>query len=69
MIYTILGRCQRAGRLGFGIATFSITVGLYCNGVAANRRVPPLRLPSTALEAGAAPGSGRDDGIILARGA
>jgi len=37
--YTILGRCQRTARLGIGIATFSITVGLYCNGVAANTGV------------------------------
>jgi len=27
MTYTILGRCQNTGRLGIGIATFSITVG------------------------------------------
>ena len=39
MTYTILGRCQRTGRLGIGIATFSITVGMYCNGVAANTGV------------------------------
>ena len=39
MTYTILGRCQRTGRLGIGIATFSITVGLYCNGVASNTGV------------------------------
>ncbi|HEY0181809.1 MAG TPA: DUF1028 domain-containing protein [Rhodopila sp.] len=35
MTYTVLGRCPRTGRLGIGIATFSITVGLYCNGVKA----------------------------------
>jgi uncharacterized Ntn-hydrolase superfamily protein len=39
MTYTILGRCRRTGRLGIGIATFSITVGLYCNGVQANTGV------------------------------
>src|SRR5258708_39233946 len=33
MTYTKLGRCQRTGRLGIGIATFSITVGRYCYGV------------------------------------
>ncbi|MFZ5781689.1 MAG: DUF1028 domain-containing protein [Pseudomonadota bacterium] len=33
MTYTILGRCHRTGRLGIGIATFSITVGRYCYGV------------------------------------
>jgi uncharacterized Ntn-hydrolase superfamily protein len=33
MTYTILGRCARTGRLGIGIATFSITVGRYCYGV------------------------------------
>src|SRR5262249_59078032 len=35
MTYTILGRCPRTGRLGIGIATFSITVGRYCRGVKA----------------------------------
>jgi len=35
MTYTILGRCERTGRLGIGIATFSITVGRYCHGVRA----------------------------------
>jgi uncharacterized Ntn-hydrolase superfamily protein len=35
MTFTILGRCQRTGRLGIGIATFSITVGRYCRGVKA----------------------------------
>lgn len=35
MTYTVLGHCPRTGRLGIGIATFSITVGLYCNGVRA----------------------------------
>jgi uncharacterized Ntn-hydrolase superfamily protein len=39
MTYTILGRCARTGRLGLGVATFSITVGLYCNGVQANTGV------------------------------
>jgi len=29
MTYTILGRCAKTGRLGIGIATFSITVGRY----------------------------------------
>ena len=29
MTFTILGRCARTGRLGIGIATFSITVGRY----------------------------------------
>jgi len=33
MTYTILARCPRTGRLGIGIATYSISVGLYCNGV------------------------------------
>src|SRR5713226_2593375 len=35
MTYTVLGRCHRTGRLGIGIATFSITVGRYCRGVRA----------------------------------
>jgi len=28
--YTVIGRCQRSGRLGIGIATFSLAVGSYC---------------------------------------
>jgi uncharacterized Ntn-hydrolase superfamily protein len=39
MTYTILGRCHRTGRLGIGIATFSITVGRYCYGVKSNAGV------------------------------
>ena len=35
MTYTVLGRCHRTGRVGIGIATFSITVGRYCHGVKA----------------------------------
>jgi uncharacterized Ntn-hydrolase superfamily protein len=35
MTYTILGRCARTGRLGVGIATFSITVGRYAHCVKA----------------------------------
>ena len=35
MTYTIIGRCHRTGRLGIGIATFSITVGRYSRGVRA----------------------------------
>jgi uncharacterized Ntn-hydrolase superfamily protein len=31
MTYTILGRCAETGRLGIGIATFSITVGRYAH--------------------------------------
>ncbi|MFO1080754.1 MAG: DUF1028 domain-containing protein [Reyranellaceae bacterium] len=39
MTYTILGRCARTGRLGIGIATFSITVGRYARGVRSNTGV------------------------------
>ena len=39
MTYTILGRCPRTGRVGIGIATFSITVGRYCWGVKSNTGV------------------------------
>jgi uncharacterized Ntn-hydrolase superfamily protein len=39
MTYTVLGRCHRTGRLGIGIATFSITVGRYCYGVKSNAGV------------------------------
>ena len=30
MTFTIIGRCQRTGRLGIGIATYSLAVGSYC---------------------------------------
>jgi uncharacterized Ntn-hydrolase superfamily protein len=33
MTYTIVARCPRSGQLGIGIATYSICVGLYCNGL------------------------------------
>jgi len=33
MTFSLLGRCARTGRLGIGIATFSITVGRYAHGV------------------------------------
>jgi uncharacterized Ntn-hydrolase superfamily protein len=39
MTYTVLGRCHRTGRVGIGIATFSITVGRYCWGVKSNAGV------------------------------
>jgi uncharacterized Ntn-hydrolase superfamily protein len=39
MTYTILGRCARTGRLGIGIATFSITVGRYAHCARANTGV------------------------------
>ena len=39
MTFTIVARCPNSGQVGIGIATFSITVGLYCNGVAANTGV------------------------------
>lgn len=31
MTYTILGRCAKTGRLGIGIATYSVTVGRYAH--------------------------------------
>jgi uncharacterized Ntn-hydrolase superfamily protein len=34
--YTVMARCPRTGHLGLGIATYSIAVGLYCNGIRAN---------------------------------
>ena len=34
MTYTIIGRCERSGRLGLGIATYSLAVGSYCPFVA-----------------------------------
>ena len=39
MTFTVIGHCPRTGRLGIGIATFSITVGLYTNGVRARTGV------------------------------
>jgi uncharacterized Ntn-hydrolase superfamily protein len=36
MTYTVLGRCPRTGRLGIGIATFSLAVGGYCPFVKSN---------------------------------
>jgi uncharacterized Ntn-hydrolase superfamily protein len=39
MTYTVIGRCERTGRLGIGIATYSITVGRYCTGLRARTGV------------------------------
>ena len=39
MTFTVIGHCPRTGRLGIEIATFSITVGMYCNGVRARTGV------------------------------
>ena len=39
MTYTVLGRCHRTGRVGIGIATFSITVRRYCYCVKSNAGV------------------------------
>ncbi|MFO1080752.1 MAG: DUF1028 domain-containing protein [Reyranellaceae bacterium] len=36
MTYTLLARCPKSGQMGIGIATYSICVGLYCNGLKAN---------------------------------
>jgi uncharacterized Ntn-hydrolase superfamily protein len=36
MTFTIVARCPRTGQVGIGIATYSICVGLYCNGLRAN---------------------------------
>ena len=30
MTYTVVARCQDSGRIGLGIATYSIAVGGYC---------------------------------------
>src|SRR6266446_7822194 len=35
MTYSIIARCPRTGRLGLGIATFSIGVGGRCEGIMA----------------------------------
>jgi uncharacterized Ntn-hydrolase superfamily protein len=36
MTYTLLARCPKSGQVGIGIATYSICVGLYCNGLRGN---------------------------------
>jgi uncharacterized Ntn-hydrolase superfamily protein len=36
MTFTIVARCPRTGQMGIGIATYSICVGLYCNGLRGN---------------------------------
>ncbi|MCH8205401.1 MAG: DUF1028 domain-containing protein [Chloroflexi bacterium] len=65
MTYTIIGRCPRTGRLGIGIATFSLAVGGYCPSVrpdvgAVSSQAyanPQLRgLAVQALENGLSPG-------------
>lgn len=33
MTFTLVARCPKTGQLGIGIATYSICVGLYCNGL------------------------------------
>jgi uncharacterized Ntn-hydrolase superfamily protein len=36
MTFTLLARCPKTGQVGIGIATYSITVGLYCTGLRGN---------------------------------
>ena len=36
MTFTLLARCPHSGQVGIGIATYSICVGLYCNGLRGN---------------------------------
>lgn len=36
MTFTLVARCPKSGQMGIGIATYSIGVGLYCNGLRAN---------------------------------
>jgi len=36
MTFTLLARCPYTGQVGIGIATYSICVGLYCNGLRGN---------------------------------
>ncbi len=36
MTFTLLARCPKSGQLGIGIATYSICVGVYCNGLRGN---------------------------------
>src|SRR5882672_6523031 len=32
MTYSIVARCPRTGQLGIGVASYSIAIGLYCDG-------------------------------------
>lgn len=36
MTFTLLARCPKSGQVGIGIATYSICVGVYCNGLRGN---------------------------------
>jgi uncharacterized Ntn-hydrolase superfamily protein len=36
MTFTLVARCPKTGQMGIGIATYSICVGLYCNGLRPN---------------------------------
>lgn len=65
MTYTVIGRCPRSGRLGIGIATYSLAVGSYCPAIRAglgavssqafvNPRLAPLALNLLALGHGLA---------------
>ena len=36
MTFTLVARCPKSGQMGISIATYSIGVGLYCNGLRAN---------------------------------
>ena len=36
MTFTLVARCPKSEQMGIGIATYSIGVGLYCNGLRAN---------------------------------
>lgn len=36
MTFTLVARCPKTGQMGIGIATYSICVGLYCNGLRAS---------------------------------
>ena len=46
MTYTIIGRCARTGRLGIGIATYSITVGRYAHSVRSAWKLVPDNPPT-----------------------
>ena len=61
MTYTIIGRCPRTGRLGIGIATWSLGVGGYCPYVESN-------LGALSSQAGADPRLGLLAMRLLRRG-
>ena len=55
MTYTVIARCARTGKLGIGIATYSLAVGGYCPairgglGIVSTQAFVNLKLGNLAL--------------------